>query len=201
MAGVGSGTEASATAKGNGRGEQLLRRMLRAREAVVWLGMVWLLYGMVVLAVVLLAGPESTSKVVVEGAPTDLAVVEGQRSLAERLNPDQWMGGHSWGARLLAQSANLLVLVTVALLVWLALAVLSCASHFAGPSYAAGHALLVVLGAPVLLLGPIWVPLLVADDVRRGHTARVRRLPNPTGMDVFAAGLLAGLAAAAYLVS
>jgi len=191
----------TAAKRGRGRGQRLLRHMLRAREAVVWLGMAWLFYGMVVLAVVLLAGPESTTHMVVEGAPTDVALTEGGGSLAGKLDPDRWTDGRTRTAALVSQTFYVLCVSSTALLVWLTLAVLACARYFGGTPYALGHVLLVLLGAPVLLLGPIWVPLLVADDVQRGHTARVRRMRNPTGMDVLAAGILAGLVAVAYLTS
>ena len=58
-----------------------------------------------------------------------------------------------------------------------------------------------VLGTPILFFGPAWIPLLVEDDIRRGHPRRVGGLRNPTLGDLVALALVAVLAALAMALA
>ena len=185
------------------RGARLVRRMNRAREAVMWLGAAWVLFVVILGVTWLVADPGTAAEASARGIEERALAIEqlsdGGHPLGQDFNPDRWTMGITRGSTLLNTVFLVLVVSSAVLLVWLWTAVFACARHHGGLAYGLGHLIVVVLGTPVLLVGPAWVPMLVEDDIERGRAARVRRLPNPTGLDVLAVGVVALLALAAYL--
>ncbi len=188
------------------RDQQMLRSMLRAREFVVWLGMTWLLIGIALLVAGLLLesqASDSSSPHASTRPSEETALAEDRGSMMTRAvgalseairepSLDERVSGEWWVVRVGAVA----VIVSGLILLWAVTEVFFCARHFGGLSYAAGHTALVILLTPVLLLGPVWLPLLVADDIRTGRAARVRSRPTPRKLDFLAVGLVvAGVAA------
>lgn len=172
-------------------------RMRTAREAVMWLGMAWLV-ALVALAAVALLGDFSSASAATEWGPAARPplleeVSDSGRPLGQTLNPDRWTDGLTSRAPWLGHLLSGLALATIALVLWLTLAVFRCARAFGGTIYGLGHATLVLLGTPVLFFGPAWIPLIVEDDIRRGHAKRVRGLRNPTAGDLLAIAFVLGV--------
>lgn len=172
-------------------------RMRLVREAVMWLGMAWLV-AFVALAAVALLGDFDSATTATEwgpgGRPPLLEEVsDSGRPLGQTLNPDRWTDGLTSRVPYLGDVFQALVLATALLVLWLAAAVFRCARAFGGWTYGLGHAALLLLLAPILFLGPAWIPVLVEDDIRRGHATRLRALRNPTRGDLLALAVVVAL--------
>lgn len=174
--------------------DRAVKRMRTAREAVMWLGMAWLV-ALVALAAVALLGDFESASAATEWGPAGRPplieeVSDTGRPLGQTLNHERWTDGLTSRAPRLGQLLAGLALATVLLVVWLAVAVFRFAQSFGGTVYGLGHATLVLLFTPILFFGPAWIPLLVEDDIRRGHARRVRGLRNPTLGDLVAIALV-----------